>query len=61
MKVFYRPEQVATSTQPSPSALKPRLVVEDWLAHRQINVEICSFEPVSAETIALAHDPRFVG
>ncbi len=60
MKVFYRPEQVATSTQPSPSALKPRLVVEDWLAHRQINAEICSFEPVSAETIALAHDPRFV-
>jgi acetoin utilization deacetylase AcuC-like enzyme len=60
MKVFYRPEQVATSTQPSPSALKPRLVVEDWLEHRQINAEICSFEPVSAETIALAHDLRFV-
>lgn len=60
MKVFYRQEQVATSSQPSPSALKPRLVVEDWLADSQISAEICTFEPASVETIALAHDPRFV-
>lgn len=60
MKVFYRPEQVATSHQPSPSALKPKLVVADWLTHSDINAEICSFEPVSSKTIMLAHDPKFV-
>jgi acetoin utilization deacetylase AcuC-like enzyme len=60
MKVFYRPEQVATSCQPSPSALKPRLVVADWLKDPQIYAEICSFEPASSKTIALAHDARFV-
>jgi acetoin utilization deacetylase AcuC-like enzyme len=60
MKVFYRPEQVVTSHQPSPSALKPKLVVADWLARPDIHAEICSFEPVSAKTIMLAHDPQFV-
>lgn len=60
MKVFYRPEQVATSEQPCFSARKPKLVVADWLAHPDINAEICSFEPVSAKTIMLAHDPQFV-
>lgn len=60
MKVFYRPEQVAKSDQPSPSALKPKLVVADWLTHPDINAEICSFEPVSSKTIMLAHDPQFV-
>jgi acetoin utilization deacetylase AcuC-like enzyme len=60
MKVFYRPEQVATSHQPSPSALKPKLVVADWLADPAINAEICSFKPVSSKTIMLAHDPSFV-
>lgn len=60
MKVFYRPEQVATSEQPSPSALKPRLVVADWLARPDINAEICSFKPASSKTIMLAHDPQFV-
>ena len=60
MKVFYRPEQVATSHQPSPSALKPRLVVADWLADPHINAEIYSFEPASTKTLYLAHDPAFV-
>ena len=60
MKVFYRPEQVATSYQPSPSALKPRLVVQDWLNDPQINAEICSFEPVGTKTLCLAHDGAFV-
>jgi acetoin utilization deacetylase AcuC-like enzyme len=60
MKVFYRPEQVATSCQPSPSALKPRLVVADWLADPLINAEICSFEPTRTKTLCLAHDPAFV-
>jgi acetoin utilization deacetylase AcuC-like enzyme len=60
MKVFYRPEQVAASRQPSPSALKPRLVVADWLADPQIDAQIISFKPVSTQTIMLAHDPLFV-
>ena len=60
MKVFYRPEQVATSRQPSPSALKPRLVVEDWLADPKVNAEICTFEPVDARVISFAHDPDYV-
>jgi acetoin utilization deacetylase AcuC-like enzyme len=60
MKVFYRPEQVASSRQPSPSALKPQLVVADWLADPLINAEICTFEPVSAKILMLAHSPRFV-
>ena len=60
MKVFYRPEQVATSQSYSPSALKPRLVVADWKIDYKINMEICSFEPVDAKTIALAHDAEFV-
>lgn len=60
MKVFYRTEQVAESSQPSPSALKPRLVVEDWRQHAEIQVDLFSFEPASIELIALAHDPKFV-
>jgi acetoin utilization deacetylase AcuC-like enzyme len=60
MKVFYRPEQVATSHQPSPSALKPRLVIQDWLTDEKINMEICSFEPVDADIISFAHDTDFV-
>ncbi len=60
MKVFYRPEQVATSRQPSPSALKPRLVVADWIQDPLIHADICTFEPARSETIALAHDTRFV-
>ncbi len=60
MKVFYRPEQVATSQQPSPSAFKPRLVVSDWQADDKINMDICSFEPVDPDIISFAHDPEFV-
>ena len=60
MKFFYCPQQVATSQSYSPSALKPRLVVADWKIDYKINMEICSFEPVDAQTIALAHDPEFV-
>jgi acetoin utilization deacetylase AcuC-like enzyme len=60
MKVFYRPEQVATSDLPSPSALKPKLVVADWLADPGINAEICSFEPADTKTLCLAHDAAYV-
>ena len=60
MKVFYRPEQVAPTTSFSPSSLKPRLVVEDWLAIPELKVEVCGFDPVSTGQLSLAHDPKYV-
>lgn len=62
MKVFYRPEQVASNTATfSPSAYKPKLVVEDWLAHGLIQPEdIQSFEPVSRDDLKRVHDPQMV-
>lgn len=58
--VFYRPEMVAESGAYSPSAAKPRLVVEDWLAHFGEQIEVVSFAPATANTIALAHDRQHV-
>jgi acetoin utilization deacetylase AcuC-like enzyme len=60
MKVFYRHEQVVASHQSSPSALKPLLVVSDWLKDPLIKAEICSFQPASIATLSLAHHPLFV-
>lgn len=62
MKVFYRPEQVAENAASfSPSAGKPALVVADWLKHKLITEDdIETFEPVSRETLALAHDRAYV-
>jgi acetoin utilization deacetylase AcuC-like enzyme len=59
MKVFYRPEQVA-NTSYAPSPKKPRLVVADWLAQTAFKIEVIGFEPVTADQLALAHDPAFV-
>jgi len=43
----------------SPSAEKPAKVVESW---KKLNIpfEICSFEPLSIDDIALAHDCEYV-
>ena len=60
MKVFYRPEQVAPAQHSSPSAHKPRLVVEDWISHFGDAIEVLGFEPASAEQMGRAHDPDFV-
>jgi acetoin utilization deacetylase AcuC-like enzyme len=60
MKVFYRPEQVAATSSFSLSPLKPKLVVQDWVADPLINAEICTFEPAEEAVIAMAHDARFV-
>lgn len=60
MKVFYRPEMVARINSVSPSAYKPELVVQDWLADDLIDVEICSFEPATFSQLCTAHDPAFV-
>jgi acetoin utilization deacetylase AcuC-like enzyme len=58
--VFYRPEMVADSGGYSPSASKPRLVVEDWLAYFHDHIEIISFAPATANTIAVAHERKYV-
>lgn len=62
MKVFYRPEQVASNTAAySPSAFKPKQVVDDWLARGLIQADdIQSFEPVSRADLKRVHDPQMV-
>jgi acetoin utilization deacetylase AcuC-like enzyme len=58
--IFYDPrQQVDDNTSYSPSAGKPRLVVERWL-NSGLPVEIRSYEPLTADQIALAHDPSYV-
>ncbi len=59
MKVLYRDEMVAESGGYSPSAEKPKAVVEDWLAHR-LPIEICDFAAASLEDLCLAHAPEYV-
>lgn len=59
--VFYRPEMVAFQpNDKSPSAHKPKEVVEDWQSHFGSLLEIHSFEPVVREDYYLAHDEKFV-
>lgn len=60
MKVFYDPRQsVPTNESFSPSAQKPAQVVKSW---KQLGIpyEERSFAPLTAEEIALAHDPAYV-
>lgn len=62
MMIFYRPEQVAVDVGTmSPSAFKPKQVMEDWQASGLINAgNICSFEPVSRDDIKRVHNPQMV-
>ena len=60
MKVFYRPEQVGPAQHSSPSAHKPRLVVDDWKHAFGASIEVHSFEPVTEKQIARAHQREFV-
>ena len=62
MKVFFHPQQVARNLAAySPSAYKPKQVVEDWLARGIVLAEdICSFEPVNRHDIKRAHNPQMV-
>lgn len=61
--VFYRSEMNAPgNVSYSPSAGKPAAVVADWVATPAIRdaIELVSFNPVDAPTIAQAHDPAYV-
>ena len=62
MKVFYRQEQVASNQAAySPSAYKPKLVIDDWLARGIIQAHhIESFEPVSRADFKRVHNPQMV-
>lgn len=60
MRVFYDKRQsVSQNASFSPSAGKPAQVLASW---QQLGVpfSVQSFEPLSAEEIALAHDPKYV-
>jgi len=62
MKIFYRPEQVASNTAAySPSAYKPKLVMQDWRDQGLLGViNIESFEPVSRADFKRVHNPQMV-
>lgn len=58
--VLYRPEMSAANNRSySPSAGKPRAVVEDWLKHR-LPIQTIPFEPATRDMIALAHKRSYV-
>lgn len=58
--VLYCPElTVARNESFSPSAGKPRAVVEDWLRH-ELPIELFTFPPTDRETISLAHQRSYV-
>lgn len=57
--VFYTPEMVADSHSNSPSAVKPRYVVEAW-KQLDIPLEILPVTPLAAEELFITHDEAFV-
>jgi acetoin utilization deacetylase AcuC-like enzyme len=60
MKVFYDERQsVADNSSFSPSAEKPAKVLESW---RKLGIpfEVCSFDPLTVDEMALAHDRFYV-
>lgn len=59
MKVFYTPKMVADSGGYSPSAAKPKLAVESWLA-AGLPVELVWPVPVSIDQLSRAHDRCYV-
>jgi acetoin utilization deacetylase AcuC-like enzyme len=60
MKVFYDDRQsVKANSSFSPSAEKPAKVLESWLK-LGIPFDVCSFEPLTVDEIALAHDRFYV-
>jgi acetoin utilization deacetylase AcuC-like enzyme len=61
--VFYRPEQSSDAAKSySPSAGKPKLVIEDWLSRPKIaqHIQIKSFAPATDEILRCAHDADYV-
>lgn len=59
MKVFYRPEQNSSPTSYSPSAAKPKAVVEQWL-RRWPDLAVESFDPIMVKDLYKVHSPEYV-
>jgi acetoin utilization deacetylase AcuC-like enzyme len=60
IKVFYRDEQNCENNDSfSPSAGKPKKVVETWLTQK-LHIQIETFKPLTREILSLAHDRRYV-
>lgn len=60
MKVFFdRRMSVATNTSTSPSAGKPKLLLDAWKASG-VPFDVAPFKPLKPSQIALAHDPKYV-
>lgn len=57
--IFYDPAQNATEALPSPSAAKPRHVVQSWL-DLGLPIELRSFKPVTTKDLCRVHAPRYV-
>ena len=62
MKVFNRPEQVASNQAAySLSVFKPKLVIDDWIARGIIQPQdIYSFDPAGRADLKRAHNPQMV-
>jgi len=58
-KVFYTPKMVADSGCFSPSAFKPKQVVEDWRA-AGLDFDVIEPEPATLDELTLAHDQSYV-
>ncbi len=59
MKVFYTPKMVADSKSASPSASKPKLVVESWL-RQNLPITVVEHSPVTVDQLSVAHDRKYV-
>jgi acetoin utilization deacetylase AcuC-like enzyme len=61
--IFYRPEQSSTATNSfSPSAGKPRLVIEDWMGHPEIvqAIRLESFPSADDAVLSTAHSRKYI-
>ncbi|MEX2149686.1 MAG: hypothetical protein WD793_05700 [Steroidobacteraceae bacterium] len=58
--VFYSDEMLADSDSISPSARKPKAVVDAWKL-AGLPIELRPIVPATVEDLCLAHDPDFVG
>jgi acetoin utilization deacetylase AcuC-like enzyme len=57
--VFYGDKLIADSASFSPSAGKPKPVIESWLAAR-LPIEVRAVDPATIEDLCLAHDRTYV-
>ena len=59
LPVFYRPEMAADSESFSPSARKPKLVVDEWIAQNAA-IDIIAPAPATQEELMLSHSREHV-